>query len=116
MGYSVPSKLTSQTPTSINSANNLNQNLQDINKSIETICERLNRIEERLDEQDKAIQQVQQFEANVHSNMEKLTSIIQKLGDHINYIAPRRLDHSFSQMEPKKQQDTRSSPGKGIQS
>ena len=73
-----------------------------------------NRIEERLDKQDKAIKRVQQFEANVHSNMEKLTSIIQKLEDRINYIAPRWFDYSFDQMEPDKRQDTRSSPGKGI--
>ena len=98
------------------SLNSFDKTLQDINKSIETICERLNRIEDRLDEQEKAIQRVQQFEVNVQSNMEKLTVIIQKLGDRIDYIAPRRLDHSFSQMEPNKQQDTRSSPSKGIRS
>ena len=44
MGYLVPSKLTSHTPSSISSLNNFNKTLQDINKSIETICERIIRL------------------------------------------------------------------------
>ena len=113
--YSVPSKLTEQTPSAISSVNNFTKTLQDINKSIEKICERLDRIEAKLEEHEKAIKQVQEVETNTQSNMEKLTDIIQKLGERINYVSPRRLEHSFDRMESNKRQDTRSSPGKGLQ-
>ena len=114
-GYTVNSKTISQPTSSISSLNDLHKTLQTIQASIETICIRLEKIEQRLEDHDKALTGVQQFKTDTNSHMDKLASILQKLEERTNYITPRRLDHSFHQMEPNKRQDTRSSPVKGSQ-
>ena len=114
-GYSVIPKPTSHTTSSITSNGNLAKALQDVTKSIETICIRLEKIEKRLDEQDKVLQQVQQFKTETHSNMDKLASILQTLEERTTRIAPRRLEQSFDMVESNKRQDTRRSPCKGTE-
>ena len=68
----------------------------------------------RLDEQDKVLQQVEQFKTDTHSYMNKMASILQKLEEQTTRIAPRRLEESFDMTESNKQQDTRRSPCKGL--
>ena len=113
--YSVQTKPTSTETSTISSDSHMTKMLQDIHKSIETICTRLDNIEARLDEHDQAIQRIQQFETDAQANMERLVQLIQKLEERTTRIIPRRLDHSFVTMESNKRQDTRSSPGKGLQ-
>ena len=102
----------SNVTSTITPPSEITKTIERLSTSIDRICDRLDLIEQRLSAQEQATKQSTNFQEEVNSNLERISSILLQLEERTNTMTPKRLESSYDQYVPNKRQDVRKTPTK----